>query len=946
MSKDKDPFKHAVDVAIAMIGNDPNVSEAEIDEKIGFLSGAPYYKGVDFTAVRRELLRIYNTTVGSFKIIEGTEKVQRWLKDFKISSGVEWKFWNRYKKYQENKHFSPKVIDQLDRLTDKILDSLFDPRRRNVEIRKKGLVVGQVQSGKTSNYTGLICKAADAGYDVIIVLAGILNNLRSQTQLRLDEGFLGFDTQIQRVYADGGANDFGVGEIVGMPSGIAHSVTTSAENGDFKKSSADSFGINFKTEEPILFVVKKNATILGNLIKWLKTKVQDGERRISYKSLLIIDDEADNASINTRKDDENPTAINRRIREVIQLFDRSAYVGYTATPFANLFISLDFEDDLFPSDFIINMPAPSNYIGPNKIFGTSSDPDDCEDLLPIVNTIDDYHSFIPDNHKLGDPKPAYESIPDSLKTAVKSFIVTCAIRLARGQGKKHNSMLIHVSRYQAWQHHIRDLVQDLFDYYKENIEAEDEDVLEEFRRILEVDSDGYKSFRTVSKEILASKLQDVDGEVKTHSWQEIKPLLVKAVTKIEIFEINGYSDDALKYYENSEYGLWAIVIGGDKLSRGLTLEGLSVSYFLRASKMYDTLMQMGRWFGYRPGYIDLCRLFTSSELNECFRHVTMASEQLYEEFDYMAESGGRPSNFALKVLKHPGRLQITSTSKMRNAAEIDVSFAGRLIETYQLSRRRRSHEENFKNTCDFIQSLGENFERRSSNTKFDGEGSNFLWKDVGASKIREFIKAFQVADGLKKANPEKIAEYIEKLNSKGELLTWRVALMSKKRNSKGVKFSELVTANWFDRTRADDVLDDDTYYIRKNHIIGSRLDEFIDLDKETLDKALARTRELDETWEKAYPRPAVVRQEFRNAKSPLLIIYPLNPECSNLKRSAKLQDGDAISYTQADNPFIGWAIEFPPTETNESVKYAVNSQYEQSEEDFDEDNDNDYDERD
>lgn len=941
-------FKQAIDIATAMIGDNSNVSEAKIDEAIHELSVLSRLKDVDLSALRRELLQMYNTTVGDFKVIAASERHQRWLKDFRSSSGVEWKFWDRYKKYQENKNFPPKVIDQLNRLTDKILDNLFDPRKRNVEIRKKGLVVGQVQSGKTSNYTGLICKAADAGYDVIIILAGILNNLRSQTQLRLDEGFLGFDTQFQRVSVAGGANSFGVGKVpVKKKQGaIAHSVTTSAEKGDFKKSSADSSGINFKTKEPILFVVKKNATILRNLINWLKTKVSEGEQRISYKSLLIIDDEADNASINTRKDDESPTAINGKIREVIQLFDRSAYVGYTATPFANLFISLKLDDDLFPSDFIISMPAPSNYIGPNKIFGTSSDPDESDDLLPIVNVIDDYHDFVPDNHKRVGPKPPYESIPESLKTAMKSFIVTCAIRYARGQGKKHNSMLIHVSRYQAWQHHIRDLVQELFDYYKQNIEAEDEDVLEEFRRILEVDSEGYKSFRTVSKEILASSLQGIDGEVKTHSWREIKPLLVKAVTKIEILEINGSSDDALKYYENSENGLWAIVIGGDKLSRGLTLEGLSVSYFLRASKMYDTLMQMGRWFGYRPGYIDLCRLFTSSELNECFRHVTMACEQLYEEFNYMAESGSRPSNFALKVLQHPGRLQITSTSKMRNAAEIDVSFAGRLIETYQLSRRRESHRENFANTCSFIQSLGENFERRSSNTKFDGEGNNFLWRNVAASKICEFLGDFIVAESLKKANPEKLAEYIGKLNDKGELLAWRVALMSKKTRSGSVKFSELVTANWFNRTRADDVLDDGTYYIRKNHIIGSRQDEFIDLDKETLDKALVRTRELDEAWDKDYPRPSVVRQEFRDVNSPLLIIYPLNPECSNLKRSAKIQGEEVVSYTKADKPFIGWAIEFPPTNTNESVKYAVNSQYEQSEIDFDEDNDNDYDDKD
>jgi hypothetical protein len=226
-------------------------------------------------------------------------------------------------------------------------------------------------------------------------------------------------------------------------------------------------------------------------------------------------------------------------------------------------------------------------------------------------------------------------------------------------------MLIHVSRYQMWQNLIKELIENLFNYYKHEIEASDTTILEEFRKILENDTANYKSYKTVTTEIQQSKFSDIDKNLTVHSCEEIKLLLFKAVQKIEVKSINGTSGDSLTYYENDKTEISIIAIGGDKLSRGLTLEGLSVSYFLRASKMYDTLMQMGHWFGYRPGYVDLFRLFTSEELNEWYRHITIASEELRSDFDYLASINGTPEDYALKVRNGPGQLQITSISKMR-----------------------------------------------------------------------------------------------------------------------------------------------------------------------------------------------------------------------------------------------------------------------------------------
>ena len=893
------------------------------------------YPDVDKDLLKNSLLANYATQIDDFKILEGRERRMPWLKEFKADQRTDWDFWTRYVKYlKKDKHFPDAVIAHLDNLTDEVLDHLFNPQMENVQIDKKGLVVGQVQSGKTANYTGLICKAADAGFNFIIVLAGIHNNLRSQTQTRLDEGFLGFDTQYVRKYEEGLSQKIGVGCYKGFKHAIANSITTSEEKGDFTQERADSLGINFDTPTPFLLVVKKNVSVLKRLYAWLHTHAGDG--KITTKSLLVIDDEADNASINTNKKEFDPTKINQHIRQIIAQFAKSAYVGYTATPFANIFIPLA-DDDLFPRDFIINLPAPDNYIGPEKVFGTSVIPDKSnDDLLPIVKTITDYAGFIPEKHKKNDPLPSYDQIPDSLRTAIKCFIITCAIRMARGQGNKHNSMLIHVTRFQVWQNAVKELVEKLFGYYKSEIEANDTTVMEELRCIFEEDLPDYKSYVTVSREILESSQKNIDKLIKIHTWDEIRPYLFKAVQKIEVKSINGSSGDVLTYYEHEETGVSVIAIGGDKLSRGLTLEGLSVSYFLRASKMYDTLMQMGRWFGYRPGYVDLCRLFTSPELNGWFRHITMASEELRAEFNYLAEARSTPDKYALKVRSHPGCLQITSLSKMRYTKNVQVSWASRLVETYQLHMDSQVRANNLRYTNDLINGLG-------SPERPEGHESCFLWKGVSPEDICDYFHKFKVGKQLVKVNFDLICEYIEMLNNVGELTNWSVALMSRsicERDSK-YTFAEKYTANCFYRNNATDTqagMTPDTYYIRKNHIVGDRTDEFLDLTQGLLEKALEKTKERKKeskkTWKENYPSPDIVREEFRPKEQPLLMIYPLNPR------------GADPSLPDNGEPFVGLVIAFPnTTRTDIAYDYVQNpvGDYLEEEELFDETNDNTYD---
>jgi len=314
-----------------IIGSKVGVTNEEINNAVQNVKCMPMFADIDADKLKLELLAFYSTTVDRYQILEGKERRLPWLKDFKANKSSQWEFWVRYSDYLiRQKKFAPSVILQLDELTDKILDKLFNPHRTDIVIAKKGLVVGQVQSGKTANYTGLICKAADAGFNLIVVLAGIHNNLRSQTQNRIDEGFLGFDTQYERAYSMNQTTKIGVGLIPGFETAIANSYTTSLENGDFTKNAANHAGFNFNAPQPILLVVKKNSSVLKRLYSWLHS--QSEGNKIANKTLLVIDDEADNASINTKKrsdreEEQERTAINGSICSIIALFNRSAYVG-------------------------------------------------------------------------------------------------------------------------------------------------------------------------------------------------------------------------------------------------------------------------------------------------------------------------------------------------------------------------------------------------------------------------------------------------------------------------------------------------------------------------------------------------------------------------------------------------------------------------------------------
>lgn len=339
-----------IDFCRLYIGDKISATDKEITDAVNQF--AVMFPDIDKLEVKKQLMSLYTLPISPYRtLFDSNNPGAGWLSanSHARQQDIAWKFWNRYQKFlREKEKYQPGVIFQLDRLTNEILDNLYDPTLFDTNFSKKGLVVGQVQSGKTSNFTGLICKAVDAGFNVVIVFAGILDDLRTQTQNRLEKCFLGFTTKdIERIQ-DNEKIGIGVGLIDNKP--IAHAFTTVIS--DFKESTVNSLGANFQTKEPILFVVKKNGRILANLKKWLSKKDLDG------KSVLFIDDEADNASVNTSKNKEKASSINGKIRNILSLFRRNAYVGYTATPYANIFIDRTDENDLFPRHFIVNLPTP------------------------------------------------------------------------------------------------------------------------------------------------------------------------------------------------------------------------------------------------------------------------------------------------------------------------------------------------------------------------------------------------------------------------------------------------------------------------------------------------------------------------------------------------------------------------------------------------------------
>lgn len=672
-----------------------------------------------------------------------------WLQDER--KNIRWNFYDRYEKYLlEYKKWKPKAIADLKKSSDIILDHMANPKSEKL-FEKKGLVIGDIQSGKTANYTAVINKAIDAGYKIVIVFAGLTRDLRNQTQNRLDSEVLGYETKTH-----GKGNNIGVGLINPLNiEGLTYA-DEKKDFGDMKKF----FSVHTldRDVKPIVAIVKKNKSVLGHLDRFLTQSQSscytDGKLDIP---VLIIDDEVDQASVDTKDADdvENASAINKMIRTILSHLNRYSYVGYTATPFANVFVNPD-RDDIYPKDFILCLPTNEDYCGIKEYFGVDAldEKDDSSDHVhDLFVKIFDYKDLFSTADKI-DAQTSTDFLNKSLKDAIMSFIIAASVKKSRGI-EGFNSMLIHIARFKNPSTTLKPLVSNYIDELYNNLKYSYDKTIPTYKKFWE------ENFAPVSERRLGVDFHD--------DWESIKTFLMPTIESIQlnIKVVNGDSEDLLDY-SSTKTGDY-IVIGGDKLSRGLTLEGLVVSYYYRKSQAYDSLLQMGRWFGYRRGWIDVCRVFTTVRFMNDFITVGKVLQRFKADVQEMYDMHLNPREVGQRIMYSPNLIP-TARNKMKSTTKIKVSFSGGVQQVITFDRKFR--DDNLTLTNDFIASLGKGEVRPNRKVVF---------RHISPETILGYLRKYKDCSNYYGYGHICIGnwiKYIENLNTRGELKDWTVVLNS------------------------------------------------------------------------------------------------------------------------------------------------------------------------
>lgn len=690
----------------------------------------PIYNDDDFEQVIEYVE--YNVPISSFEadFLVNEETESHWLTEDLQNSNEEFAF-RRYKRFLREQNFSEAAIDSIEADSRKILGFSANPKAESCD-KKRGLAVGDVQSGKTANYTALVNLACDYGYKIIVILAGLTDSLREQTQMRIDNGLIGAISE-----TIGGQITY-VG--VGIESKDYFAVPLTNTKLDFLKFIKESHNSTPEAySKPLILVVKKNGKVLRQVQEWLKP----GKNRIHSHNILIIDDEADNASVNTKRDEDDPTIINKYIRQLYNNFNIATYIGYTATPFANIFITPDSDlkmETLFPSDFIVQLKTPSNYFGAKKVFSTREH----------IHILDEHEpDFLPVIHNR---YKNFRNVPDSMKDAICAFLLGCAVRTLRRQNTKHRSMLINISRFNDVQDEIRVRVSEYVEYLSNVIIQDSYKETSAFIANPEANR-LYKVYNTESFFKNASQM---------YSFNDVKQQLIPEAKLLQVVVINNSNTKSrFKYQDYEEQGARVIVIGGFVLSRGLTLEGLMVSYYSRNASAYDTLLQMCRWFGYRPGYEDICALYISQINIDNFGAVIDAVDDLKEQFATMALKKKKPENFGLMVKESPNSLAtailVTSRNKMYNTQVLEywISYGGELVDTSKIYSSRDINQKNSYLSQKFVIDLHNN------GYELAPVKNRHMIVDVPKKYIANFLQKIQVHPKNTKFNIQCLADYIQ-----------------------------------------------------------------------------------------------------------------------------------------------------------------------------------------
>ncbi|BBZ20887.1 Z1 domain-containing protein [Mycolicibacterium gadium] len=755
-------------------------------------------------------------------------------------------------------------LTALDQGSSKVVSYVQPPYA--VPINTRGLVVGYVQSGKTSNFTAVISKAADAGYRLFIVLSGLHNNLRRQTQLRLEEQLVNLN------------------EHRWLP--------LTSETGDFGDP-VKATPLLAQKDLRLLAVVKKHSLRLNNLIGWLN---RAHEAHVLNKCpILVIDDEADQASPNTRKAEQKRAVINECIIKLLS-FPKVAYVGYTATPFANFFIDPTFPEDLYPRHFICDLPMSPDYFGPESLFGreprTADEPEVA--TLDMIRLVDhsELAELVPPRKK-GASTTFQPAVTASLRLALRWFLLAATARRIRAGEPKHTTMLIHTSDRVLAHNAMWQPVADELKSLKHSLQSVDKTVLTELREQWESES------------------KKVDGAAWGHTPIPPNPVIDGMADTIALLGNlddrdseecglvvdNSYSFRRLVY--DDEKPLPLIVIGGNTLSRGLTLEGLVSSFFVRRGATYDTLLQMGRWFGYRRGYEDLPRMWVTAELKRQFRTLATVEDQIRSEITRYEELGLLPIQVPVRVRKTKG-LAITALNKRYYTKSLKISYSGQRPQTILFSPDTAWLQRNLKATRTLLKACVD--ERR----EMADHGNRVVIRDVPASAVLEFFdkeSGYQFHEGSTELNTESLLNYVAGQNKHGQLGVWNIAVISRHEplldnTDCSIELGLKRKINLIGRSKLSDASDSTTVNIG---VLTNQVDWVADLDV----VGGAASKSLSE-----------LRQMRNNSGRAVLLIYPI---ARNSPAKTTSRTDDEKVQLDVDEDVIGVSVAFPWGITSDDV---------------------------
>lgn len=797
-------------------------------------------------------------------------------------------YFDRYSQFLSDDDFAEDTIKKIKKSTEIVLSKCADPNNLTATgNKKKGLVVGDVQSGKTANYLALINLACDYGYKLVVVLAGMTESLREQTQGRVDEGFIGAKSE---TIGDSDILYIGVGENETK----YYAVPFTNGKYDFNKvvkESQNSSSTDFN--KPVILVVKKNGSVLNHVIAALKAK----ESRLDRENILIIDDEADNASINTKNPDKDPTKINSCIRKIFNNYNIATYIGFTATPYANIFICPDEDEtfmDLFPSDFIVQLNAPDNYFGIDKVF--------LEDgVIRIIDEEED--NFLPTKHK---KDYIYTGLSDSLEEAINCFVINNVLRTLDGYGTKHRSMLINISVFND--------MQDSIYYYVNNY----------IKKLVEIfDQDGHKPTNELIRNRYANKLYKLYTESDFYdnehakgkiSWEMVKKYILPELQLIETRIFNNNNKNKFSYDDYPD-GARVIAIGGYVLSRGLTLEGLMVSYYNRSTSTYDAMLQMCRWFGYRPKYEHLCRVYMTETNRENFLAVIDATLDLREQFQIMKLRGAKPSEFGLMVKESPDSLEtkllVTARNKLKSTEiyEKTLNYSGVAVDTSKLFKEKRYNNINRQLVFELV-------------LKLEAEGKflhkyhgRYIIQDVNKNDIAVFISKLKISYRNTKFDIDSLSDYIFNSN----LNKWDIVFASGTSDKQpyifnGIEIKAPVRRFIYKADSGSDV-------IRIGGANNRMVDPGIFNAGLTEEQCIEAKNNAKHSFELGNRKSSdVTARDYLDIKGrkPVLVISPLEIKAADGEEAKK------IEKDYEDEFIYGFAIGFPGKDSKIVVKYRAN----------------------